>query len=66
MVENVAGLALQAGATVDGSPILTEDSTLEPTKRNAQTVCLNIHKQTSMFINKCTHIHLHINMHKLT
>ena len=31
MVQAVSGIALQAGATVDGSPILTEASTLSPT-----------------------------------
>ncbi|MEC7984837.1 MAG: hypothetical protein VX278_06720 [Myxococcota bacterium] len=35
MVESVSALALQAGATVDGSPIVTEDSTLNPTKIDA-------------------------------
>ena len=32
MVESVAGLALQAGATVDGSPILTEASSINPSQ----------------------------------
>ncbi len=32
MVESVSGLALQAGATVDGSPILTEASSINPSQ----------------------------------
>ena len=41
MIEAVAGLALQAGATVDGSPIVTQDSVLNPNRIDSATATAN-------------------------